>query len=50
VLQVRSQNVLPEAIGRLVIRVLAEHAESFNAGALVTVDEHAARVRVLPIR
>ncbi len=49
VLQVRTQNVLPEAIGSLVVRVLTEQAPSLSAGALVTVDEHMARVRVLPI-
>jgi predicted nuclease of predicted toxin-antitoxin system len=50
VLQVRTQNVLPEAIGDLVVRVLTEHATAFNGGALVTVDERIARLRVLPIR
>ena len=50
VLQVRAQNVLPEAIGELVVRVLTEHAPAFDAGALVTVDEHLARIRILPIR
>jgi predicted nuclease of predicted toxin-antitoxin system len=50
VLQVRTQNVLPVAIGNLVVRVLTEHGASLEAGALVTVDERAARVRILPIR
>jgi len=50
VVQVRAQNVLPAAIGDLVIRVLTEHGASLEAGALVTVDERAARVRILPIR
>jgi len=49
VVQVRAQNVLPEAIGKLVARVLIEHAAALESGALVTVDQHAARVRVLPI-
>jgi predicted nuclease of predicted toxin-antitoxin system len=50
VVQVRAQSVLPEAIGGLVARVLADHAAALESGALVTVDQHAARVRVLPIR
>jgi hypothetical protein len=48
--QVRVQNLLPEAIGGVVARVLREHAAALEAGALVTVDQLAARVRVLPIR
>jgi predicted nuclease of predicted toxin-antitoxin system len=50
VLQVRTQNVLPAAIGDLVMRVVAEHAHALEAGALVTVDERNARIRILPIR
>jgi predicted nuclease of predicted toxin-antitoxin system len=50
VLQVRAQNVLPAAIGELVMRVVAEHSEALEAGALVTVDERNARIRILPIR
>jgi predicted nuclease of predicted toxin-antitoxin system len=50
VLQLRAQNVLPEAVGGIVLRVLTEHAASLDAGALITVDDHLARVRILPIR
>ena len=49
VIQVRAQNVLPDAIGVLVARVLNEQAAALMSGALVTVEPHAARVRVLPI-
>ncbi|MGO9833462.1 MAG: DUF5615 family PIN-like protein, partial [Polyangiaceae bacterium] len=35
VVQVRTQNVLPVAIGNLVVRVLTEHGASLEAGALV---------------
>src|SRR5579864_2227086 len=49
VLQVRTQNVLPEAIGDLVIGVFNEHRELLERGALVTVDQRQARVRILPI-
>jgi predicted nuclease of predicted toxin-antitoxin system len=50
VLQVRTQNVLPTAIAALTIQVLTAHTSVFEAGALVTVDERSARIRVLPIR
>jgi predicted nuclease of predicted toxin-antitoxin system len=49
VVQVRGQNVLPDAIGEMVVRVLTEHAAALESGVLITVDQHAARVRVLPI-
>lgn len=49
ILQIRTQNVLPEDIGDRVVAVLNEHAESFIQGSIVTVVEHASRVRVLPI-
>ena len=50
VLQVRTQNVFPEAIGRIVLNALRSHEEALASGALVTVDERAARLRLLPIR
>jgi predicted nuclease of predicted toxin-antitoxin system len=49
VIQVRAQNVLPDAIGDLVVRILTEQAAVLASGALVTVEPHATRVRVLPI-
>lgn len=50
VLQVRTHNVLPDAIGALVVSVLSEHADAIAQGALVSVDEVSARVRILPLR
>jgi predicted nuclease of predicted toxin-antitoxin system len=49
VLQVRTQDVLPSAIGELVVRVLGEHADALAKGAILTVDLLGARVRSLPI-
>ncbi|MGH7436265.1 MAG: DUF5615 family PIN-like protein [Polyangiaceae bacterium] len=43
VVQVRAQNVLPDAIGEMVVRVLSDHAAPLESGALVTVDQQAAR-------
>jgi predicted nuclease of predicted toxin-antitoxin system len=50
VLQVRTPDVLPGAIGRDVVRVLRLRASAIERGAIVTIDRAAARVRVLPIR
>lgn len=50
VVQVRAQNVLPDAIGEDVFSVLREHSDVLAEGAIVTVDEMASRVRILPIR
>jgi predicted nuclease of predicted toxin-antitoxin system len=49
VIQVRAQNVLPDAIGDLVAHVLTDQAAALESGALVTVEPNAARVRLLPI-
>ena len=50
VLQVRTQNVLPSAIGADVVRVLRMRQEALERGAIVTVDKVASRVKVLPIQ
>jgi predicted nuclease of predicted toxin-antitoxin system len=50
VLQVRTQDVLPSAIGGDVVRVLREQSVALQDGAVVTLDEAASRIRVLPIR
>jgi len=49
VLQVRTQDVLPEDIGSKVLVVLRDHADALDQGAIVSVVEHLSRVRVLPI-
>jgi predicted nuclease of predicted toxin-antitoxin system len=50
VLQVRAQDVLPEALGAKVVALLRDHADDLRRGAIVTMDDVNARVRVLPIR
>jgi predicted nuclease of predicted toxin-antitoxin system len=50
VLQVRTQDTLPEAMGHDVVRVLRLRQEALERGALVTIDRFHSRVRVLPIR
>ena len=50
VIQVRTQDVTPAAIGSPVMTALRDPQEELNQGAIVTVQLHASRVRVLPIR
>jgi predicted nuclease of predicted toxin-antitoxin system len=50
VLQLRTHDVLPDAIGTLVARVLTDYADAISAGAFISVDEASARVRILPIK
>jgi predicted nuclease of predicted toxin-antitoxin system len=49
VVQVRTQDVTPEAIGAVVIATLSKHADSLDHGALLSIQGQAARVRILPI-
>ncbi len=49
VLQVRSEDVLPGAMEGNVIAALKQHESDLTSGALVVVDTHRSRVRVLPI-
>jgi predicted nuclease of predicted toxin-antitoxin system len=49
VVQVRSQDVLSEHFQNLFIDALRQFATALASGALVVVDEHRARARVLPL-
>ena len=49
VIQVRTQDVTPDSISRIVLNVLESHAGALERGAIVTVDAAASRVRILPI-
>ena len=50
VVQVRSQDVLPDTIGADVVRVLRDHRTALDEGAIISIDELISRVRVLPVR
>jgi predicted nuclease of predicted toxin-antitoxin system len=50
VVQVRAQDVTPTHLVPLVVRAIKAHIEELNQGALVTIDDVSARVRVLPLR
>lgn len=49
VLQVRNEDALPPAMEGPVIAALEQHEADLIAGALVVVDTHRSRVRILPI-
>ncbi len=49
VIQVRSQNVLPVHLAKLVVSALHQYEPELAAGALIVLDEARSRVRILPI-
>ena len=49
VLQIRTQDVLPAAIGDVVLRAVEASRSQLEEGALVTVDLNRHRIRLLPI-
>ncbi|HXS68857.1 MAG TPA: DUF5615 family PIN-like protein [Candidatus Polarisedimenticolia bacterium] len=50
VIQVRTQDVAPLAIGKLVINALRQFQQELEKGALIVLDEAHARARVLPLK
>jgi predicted nuclease of predicted toxin-antitoxin system len=49
VIQIRTQDVLPAAVGPLVVNALNAARLHLEAGALVTIDPVQHRIRLLPI-
>lgn len=50
VVQIRSDNTSPEAIGKIVVTALRQMASELDAGALLTIDPKRARLRLLPLQ
>jgi len=50
VVQVRAIDLLPDALGPIVLETLRRFTAEIERGALVTIDEARARVRLLPLR
>ncbi len=50
VIQVRTQDVTPAAIGKLVISALRQFESELEKGALIVLDEARARARILPLK
>ena len=49
VIQVRTQDTLPDALGQVVIRALEEYAKLLEEGALISLDRQRSRARILPL-
>ena len=49
VLQLRTQDVLPAAVGEEVVSVLRQHQGALERGAFITIDKVRARLRILPL-
>jgi len=50
VIQVRTQDVTPAAIGKLVVAALRQFQAELEEGALIVLDEATARARILPLK
>ena len=50
VVQIRAEDVSPQAIGKYVITALRQMATELDEGALLTVDTNRTRLRVLPFQ
>ena len=49
VIQVRTRNILPDAVGHAVMKAMDQFERELERGALVTVDSQKGRPRILPI-
>ncbi len=49
VIQIRTQDVFPEAIGKMIIATIHQFSNEIKKGALISVDESRSRARILPI-
>ena len=50
VIQIRSEDVSPDAAGNSVISALRTYEEELAAGALIVIDEARQRIRFLPLQ
>jgi predicted nuclease of predicted toxin-antitoxin system len=50
VIQIRTQNILPDAIEKAVIDSLERFRSELDKGAIITLDPARARVRILPLK
>lgn len=49
VVQLRTDDLSPEAVGSMIVQALHQMRGELEAGALLTVDAKRARIRVLPL-
>jgi predicted nuclease of predicted toxin-antitoxin system len=50
VIQMRTQDTFPESCGEMIIKALNQFEDELTKGALLSVDRHKARVRILPLK
>ncbi|HLC17335.1 MAG TPA: DUF5615 family PIN-like protein [Thermodesulfovibrionia bacterium] len=50
VIQVRTEDTLPLYLEKTIISAIEQYKKVLNAGALIVVDEHKLRVRILPLQ
>ena len=48
VIQIRTQDVMPDYLESLMLKLLRENESVLESGALITVDENKSRIRILP--
>lgn len=48
VIQIRTQDVMPQGLGNRLIQIIRQYESVLKKGALITVDESKSRMRVLP--
>ena len=49
VIQIRTQDIMPERLGERLVGILKQYESSLEEGTLMTIDEGKSRVRILPI-
>ncbi len=49
VIQIRTQDTMPDAVGAAIVAVIKKYEESLRLGSLVVIDQNRARVRILPL-
>ena len=49
VIQIRTQNIMPESVGIIVVDAIRKFKDKLGDGALISIDHKKARVRVLPL-
>jgi predicted nuclease of predicted toxin-antitoxin system len=50
VIQMRTQDTFPESCAEMIIKALSQFKDELEKGALLSVDRHKARVRILPLK
>jgi predicted nuclease of predicted toxin-antitoxin system len=50
VIQVRTQDVMPSHLEKIVVATIRTYEAVLETGALITIDEARARIRILPIK